>query len=221
MQAGVPVVPIVIHNAIDVAPRGQYVFRPATVKVTVLPAVDTSSWQAKTMGVHVDDVRDMFLEELDQMQFQISDAEREKIEARLKNIKRKEIQAKKKKSSTKKKAVGKTSQKVKQSVAKAGKKSAKTVSVPLTDTTVKKARSENAKIRKPKSNAKRAASTVLSVKAANTLGDDTEGQTKNVKRKVKVVEPKRVPRKRMRKASAPKVSAKTLASNTTNTTTDG
>ncbi len=70
MQAGVPVVPIVIHNAIDVAPRGQYVFKPATVKVTVLPAVDTSDWSAQTINEHVHQVRDMFLQELDQMQFQ-------------------------------------------------------------------------------------------------------------------------------------------------------
>lgn len=72
MQAGVPIVPIVIHNAIDVAPRGQYVLRPATVKVTVLPAVDTSDWKATKMNEQVEEVRDMFLLELDQMQFQPS-----------------------------------------------------------------------------------------------------------------------------------------------------
>jgi putative phosphoserine phosphatase/1-acylglycerol-3-phosphate O-acyltransferase len=70
LQAGVPVVPIVIHNAIDVAPRGQFIIRPATVKITVLPPVDTSAWTAQTMGEHVDQVRDMFLEELDQMVLQ-------------------------------------------------------------------------------------------------------------------------------------------------------
>lgn len=70
MQAGVPMVPIVIHNAIDVSPRGQFVFRPATVKVTVLPAVDTSDWRPETVAKHVESVRDMFLIELDQMQFQ-------------------------------------------------------------------------------------------------------------------------------------------------------
>ena len=36
MQAGVPVVPIVIHNAGDVAPKGDFVFRSATVEVDVL-----------------------------------------------------------------------------------------------------------------------------------------------------------------------------------------
>lgn len=83
MQAGVPIVPIVIHNAIDVAPRGQYVFKPATVKITVLPPVDTSTWSARKMDEQVHDVRDMFLEELDQMRFQPSRDERMKAERAL------------------------------------------------------------------------------------------------------------------------------------------
>jgi len=70
MQAGVPIVPIVIHNAIDVAPRGQFVFRAATVKISVLPAVDTSDWTGDSISERVDDVRDLFLEALDQMQYQ-------------------------------------------------------------------------------------------------------------------------------------------------------
>ena len=70
MQAGVPIVPIVIHNAIDVAHRGEYVMRPATVKVTVLPAVATGTWSVQNMNQQVDEVRDMFLEELDQMELQ-------------------------------------------------------------------------------------------------------------------------------------------------------
>ncbi|MBT8115464.1 MAG: HAD-IB family hydrolase, partial [Arenicella sp.] len=73
MQAGVPVVPIVIHNAIDVAPKAEFVLRPATVKVTVLPAVDTSDWRPETINEHVEQVRDMFLIELDQMQLQQAD----------------------------------------------------------------------------------------------------------------------------------------------------
>ncbi|MEM7360205.1 MAG: HAD-IB family hydrolase [Pseudomonadota bacterium] len=70
LQAQVPIVPIVIHNAIDVAPRGQFVMRPATVKITVLPPIDTSSWTVETIDQHVDAVRDMFLVELDQMEIQ-------------------------------------------------------------------------------------------------------------------------------------------------------
>lgn len=64
MQAGVPMVPIVIHNAGDVAPKGDFVFRPATVEVDVLPPVDTSGWHSETIDEHVAELRRMFLETL-------------------------------------------------------------------------------------------------------------------------------------------------------------
>lgn len=60
MQAGVPVVPVVIHNAGDVAPKGDFVFRPATVEVDVLPPVDTSRWHPETIGEHVEEVHALF-----------------------------------------------------------------------------------------------------------------------------------------------------------------
>jgi putative phosphoserine phosphatase/1-acylglycerol-3-phosphate O-acyltransferase len=60
IQAGVPVVPIVIHNSGDVAPKGDFVFRPATVEVDVLPPVDTSGWTADTIEAHVAEVRGLF-----------------------------------------------------------------------------------------------------------------------------------------------------------------
>jgi len=60
MQAGVPIVPVVIHNAGDVAPKGDFVFRPATVEVDVLPPVDTSRWRPGTIAQHVDEVHAMF-----------------------------------------------------------------------------------------------------------------------------------------------------------------
>ena len=66
MQAGVPMVPIVIHNAGDVAPKNEFLMRPAKVKVDVLPAVDTSDWSVKTIDKHVAEVRGMFLEALGQ-----------------------------------------------------------------------------------------------------------------------------------------------------------
>jgi putative phosphoserine phosphatase/1-acylglycerol-3-phosphate O-acyltransferase len=66
MQAGVPIVPIVIHNATDVAPKNEFVMRPATVRVTVLPPVDTSKWTPRTINTHVRDVRNMFLRTLGQ-----------------------------------------------------------------------------------------------------------------------------------------------------------
>ena len=66
MQAKVPVVPIVIHNAADVLPKGGFFVRPARVKVDVLPPVDTSSWTAETVDQHVEDVRNAYLEALGQ-----------------------------------------------------------------------------------------------------------------------------------------------------------
>ncbi len=66
IQAGVPMVPIVIHNAGDVAPKNEFLMRPAKVRVEVLPAVDTSNWSVRTMNDHVAEVRGMFLEALGQ-----------------------------------------------------------------------------------------------------------------------------------------------------------
>ncbi len=66
MQAGVPIVPIVIRNAGDVAPKGEFVFRPATVDVEVLEPIDTSAWQAANLDQHVREVRNLFLRSLGQ-----------------------------------------------------------------------------------------------------------------------------------------------------------
>jgi putative phosphoserine phosphatase/1-acylglycerol-3-phosphate O-acyltransferase len=60
IQAGVPMVPIVIHNAGDVAPKGDFIFRPATVEVDVLPPVDTSEWRPETIDRHVAQIRRLF-----------------------------------------------------------------------------------------------------------------------------------------------------------------
>lgn len=66
IQAGVPMVPIVIHNSGDVQPKTEFAMRPATVRVDVLPPVDTSRWRAATIERHVRDVRNLFLETLGQ-----------------------------------------------------------------------------------------------------------------------------------------------------------
>lgn len=64
MQAGVPMVPIVIRNAGEVMWRGAQTVRPGTVEVAVLPPVDTSAWTPQTVGDHVTEVRDMFVRTL-------------------------------------------------------------------------------------------------------------------------------------------------------------
>ena len=66
MQAGVPIVPIVIHNALDVAPKGDFIFRPATVEVDVLAPIDTSDWTVGTIDEHVAEVRALYLDALGQ-----------------------------------------------------------------------------------------------------------------------------------------------------------
>jgi putative phosphoserine phosphatase/1-acylglycerol-3-phosphate O-acyltransferase len=68
MQAGVPMVPIVIRNAGDVAPKGDFVFRAATVDVEVLPPIDTGDWRPETIDDHVREVRNLFARALGQPQ---------------------------------------------------------------------------------------------------------------------------------------------------------
>jgi putative phosphoserine phosphatase/1-acylglycerol-3-phosphate O-acyltransferase len=66
MQAGVPIVPIVIHNASDVLPKGNFFIRPTQVVVDVLEPVSTEGWRAETIDAHVRDVRERFLNALGQ-----------------------------------------------------------------------------------------------------------------------------------------------------------
>ena len=66
MQAGVPIVPIVIQNSGDVQPKGDILYHPGTVEVEVLPPIDTSKWSADTIDKHVADVRALYLRTLEQ-----------------------------------------------------------------------------------------------------------------------------------------------------------
>ena len=61
-----PIVPIVIHNSVDVQPKGDLLFHPGTVHVEVLPPVDTGKWSVDSIDKHVADVRSMYLEALHQ-----------------------------------------------------------------------------------------------------------------------------------------------------------
>lgn len=110
MQAGVPIVPIVIHNAGDVAPKGDFIFRPATVEVDVLPPVDTSDWTIETLDDHVRDVRNMFLESLGQAE---DDAEDDSEDTGSEAPPAKKAAVKRKKPAAKSKAAAKTKAKAK------------------------------------------------------------------------------------------------------------
>jgi putative phosphoserine phosphatase/1-acylglycerol-3-phosphate O-acyltransferase len=65
MQAGVPVVPIVFRNSLDVLPRGAWVVRPATVEAVVLPPVDTSGWSLETLDSEMEAIRGRYLSVLE------------------------------------------------------------------------------------------------------------------------------------------------------------
>jgi len=64
MQAGVPIVPIVIQNSSDVQPKGDILYHPGTVEVEILPPVDTSKWKAADIDDHVAEIRSMYLHAL-------------------------------------------------------------------------------------------------------------------------------------------------------------
>lgn len=66
MQAGVPIIPVVIHNSIDVCPKHDSFYRPATVDVDVLPPIDTSTWTVETLNERIAEVRNLYLRTLGQ-----------------------------------------------------------------------------------------------------------------------------------------------------------
>ncbi len=60
-QTGVPIVPIVIHNAVDALPNKSLVVRPAEVKVTVLKPIPTRGWTLRDVTPQSRRIRDMYL----------------------------------------------------------------------------------------------------------------------------------------------------------------
>jgi putative phosphoserine phosphatase / 1-acylglycerol-3-phosphate O-acyltransferase len=68
MQAGVPLVPIIMRNAYEAMPKGASVFKPTLVEVVALPPIATTEWQAKDLDQHIATIRAMFLSELGQVE---------------------------------------------------------------------------------------------------------------------------------------------------------
>lgn len=65
MQAGVPLVPIVIRNAGDLMWRGSLVIRPGTVDVTILEPIPTEGWSAGSIGARAEEIRERFVHTLE------------------------------------------------------------------------------------------------------------------------------------------------------------
>ncbi len=61
MAGGVPIVPIVIHNAVDALPKHGYIIRPASVEVTVLPPVATTDWTHDDLDERIAAIREDFI----------------------------------------------------------------------------------------------------------------------------------------------------------------
>jgi putative phosphoserine phosphatase/1-acylglycerol-3-phosphate O-acyltransferase len=65
MQAGVPMVPIVIRNAGELMWRQSMVINPGTVDVAVLDPVPTDDWTVEKLDQHIAEVRQQFVDTLD------------------------------------------------------------------------------------------------------------------------------------------------------------
>lgn len=61
MQAGVPMVPVVLRGAGEVLRRNTQTIRPGTIEVAVLAPFQTDDWRPETVEDHVREVRDAFV----------------------------------------------------------------------------------------------------------------------------------------------------------------
>ncbi len=64
MAAGVPIVPVVIKNALDALPRHGMVIRPATVDIVVLAPIPTADWKREDLEEHIAEIEALYEEAL-------------------------------------------------------------------------------------------------------------------------------------------------------------
>jgi putative phosphoserine phosphatase/1-acylglycerol-3-phosphate O-acyltransferase len=65
MQAGVPIVPIVVLNALDALPNKALFIRPATVQVIVHPPISTDDWTSETLEDRIEEIHQLFEDTLE------------------------------------------------------------------------------------------------------------------------------------------------------------
>ena len=68
LATGLPVVPVVVTGAQRIWNKGSFVINPASIRIEVLPAIDTSGWSADTVDEHVEAVRQVFEDALPEEQ---------------------------------------------------------------------------------------------------------------------------------------------------------
>ncbi|MEZ5041834.1 MAG: HAD-IB family hydrolase [Saprospiraceae bacterium] len=66
MEAGVPIVPVVIRNAHDAMPRGSNVLRSVAIEVIAFPPIPTKRWKKENLDEHISKIRGLYLKELGQ-----------------------------------------------------------------------------------------------------------------------------------------------------------
>ena len=64
MQAGVPIVPVVLRNAGELMPAHAVLVSSGVLDIAVLPPVPTTGWTKDDLDAAVVDVRQMFLDTL-------------------------------------------------------------------------------------------------------------------------------------------------------------
>jgi len=64
MEAGVPIVPIVVRNVDDIGARNSRFMRPGKVDVLVLPPIDVSGWKLDGLGRRIEAVRRLYVDAL-------------------------------------------------------------------------------------------------------------------------------------------------------------
>jgi putative phosphoserine phosphatase/1-acylglycerol-3-phosphate O-acyltransferase len=64
IEAGVPIIPLVIRNAGEIAWRNSAIVRKGTVDVAVLAPIDVSGWDPQDMDADIARVRQLFIDTL-------------------------------------------------------------------------------------------------------------------------------------------------------------
>lgn len=64
MAAGVPVIPIVIRNALDIGARDAKLMRPGRIDVAVLDPIPTHDWDGGNIDAHIEQVRQLYIDTL-------------------------------------------------------------------------------------------------------------------------------------------------------------
>lgn len=60
MQAGVPIVPIVLRNVHDALPKGAWFVRPSQIEVVVHPPIATTGWTRETLDTRIAEIHALY-----------------------------------------------------------------------------------------------------------------------------------------------------------------